>query len=372
MTATPSVGSAAVNARTAHHEWATRPADERYQSVEALHAAALTRQSHSHELRTPTNRLSVVDVDEDLALRVGEEPPATLTHWSFHQLAGLVGAPPGYLRSLPADIARAALNHGLTRRGGTDREVLITDRADGTSAQAITSCRYARVHHAPLIARVLDLMATRPGWRLPLGYANGVFGATRVPSGAYLGDRDVFLFLVDESRAIEDPTDRSGQGLFRGFILRNSDVGAAALTLDLFLYRVVCGNHLIWGFRHVANFRRRHVGHDVDEAWATSLPDVLAALDSDTQHDVNVIRHAQRLQLGATPEEVIKGARAYVPELEQGHAQAAYALAEQHEFNPRSLWGFVQGLTRLSQQTRWQDARLALDRAAARFFQVVN
>lgn len=86
-------------------------------------------------------------------------------------------------------------------------------------------------------------MDAHPAWHLPLGYKDGEFGAERVPSGAYLGDRDLFLFLVDGNRDLEDPTDRSESGLFRGFILRNSDVGAAALTLDVFLFRVVCGNH---------------------------------------------------------------------------------------------------------------------------------
>jgi hypothetical protein len=36
--------------------------------------------------------------------------------------------------------------------------------------------------------------------------------------------------------------------MFRVFILRNGDVGAAALTLDLVLFRAVCANHLISGF----------------------------------------------------------------------------------------------------------------------------
>ena len=57
----------------------------------------------------------------------------------------------------------------------------------------------------------------------------------------------MFLFLVDGNRTLDDPTDRTHAGLFRGFILRNSDVGA--LTLDLFLFRMVCGNHIIWGFQ---------------------------------------------------------------------------------------------------------------------------
>ena len=95
---------------------------------------------------------------------------------------------------------------------------------------------------------------------MPLGYKAGVFGAERVSAGAYLGDRDMFLFLVDGNRTLDDPTDRTHSGLFRGFILRKSDVGAAALTLDLFLFRLVCGNQLSGGFQPVAGFRRRHAG----------------------------------------------------------------------------------------------------------------
>ena len=42
---------------------------------------------------------------------------------------------------------------------------------------------------------VLELMTQHAAWHLPLGYKDGVFGAERVPSGAYLGDRDMFLFV---------------------------------------------------------------------------------------------------------------------------------------------------------------------------------
>ena len=55
-------------------------------------------------------------------------------------------------------------------------------------------------------------------------------------------------------------------------------------------------------------------------------------------------------------------------ELSRKQAGEPYALAEQHETNPRS----VQGLTGLSQHTPWQDARLALDRAASRLLTTVN
>jgi hypothetical protein len=59
-------------------------------------------------------------------------------------------------------------------------------------------------------------------------------------------------------------------------------------------------------------------------------------------------------------------------DLSQKQAVEAYTLAEQHETNPRSVWGYVQGLTRLSQHTPWQDGRYVLDRAASRLLTTVH
>ena len=117
----------------------------------------------------------------------------------------------------------------------------------------------------------------------------------------------MFLFLVDGNRDLDDPTDRSKTGLFRGFILRNSD----------------------------------------------------PALDR------TVILRAVTQELGPTREAVLDAVMQRL-DLSQKHAAEAYTLAEQFETNPRSVWGYVQGLTRLSQHTPWQDGRFAVDRAASR------
>jgi len=59
---------------------------------------------------------------------------------------------------------------------------------------------------------------------------------------------------------------------------------------------------------------------------------------------------------------------------DRGGTQAleAYVLAELLQPNPRTVWGYVQGLTRLSQRTPWQDARLVLDTAAGRLLATVH
>jgi hypothetical protein len=90
-------------------EWFSRPDDERFLSLTELHAAvkaraerATTRTVETREVRVEASR----DNAERLALIVpGRDQPVTPTHWSFGQLASLIGAPAGYLRQLPAPLA---------------------------------------------------------------------------------------------------------------------------------------------------------------------------------------------------------------------------------------------------------------------------
>src|ERR671918_984443 len=324
------LGMSAVTAYTANREWATRPPDERYASVEALHEAARARRDRTMERDIETGDFRTEATGTDgLTICESSGRTAALTHWSFEQLATIAGAPPKYLRSLPAPIASDAINYGLRRHRRTQHQLFV-DRDAPWTVHAITSSRYARVHHDELATRVLGLMAAHPSWSLPLGYKDGVYGAERVPSGAYLGDRDMFLFLVDGNRDLDDPTDSSHAGLFRGFILRNSDVGAAALTLDVFLFRAVCGNHIIWGFQHVAGFRRRHVGASIQEAWTTSLESVRTALDADAAHDRLVLLRATSQEPGPTRDAVVDTAVQRL-ELSQKQAAEAYTLAEAFE-----------------------------------------
>src|SRR5436305_3198918 len=320
---------AADTAYTAHREWASRPPDERYASVHALFDAARARRTRIEEHTIEAGEFRTEADGEALTLRETSSPTAALTHWSFGQLATIAGAPPNYLRSLPATIASNAINYGLSRIERAQHQLFVADTAPWT-VHAITSPRYARVHHDELSSRVLDLMAQHPAWHLPLGYKDGEFGAEKVPSGAYLGDRDMFLFLVDGNRDLDDPTDRTQAGLFRGFILRNSDVGAAALTLDVFLFRLVCGNHIIWGFHHVAGFRRRHIGASIHDAWTSSLHDVRAALDADTADDRTRLQRAMRQEFGPTRDAVLDAAVQRL-DLSQKQAAEAYTLAEGHE-----------------------------------------
>jgi hypothetical protein len=98
-----STGLSAVTASTAHREWATRPSDERFASVSALYDAARARRLAAEERVIETNQFRTeADTHDDLVLHESSGQTASLTHWSFEQLAGIAGAPPKYLRTLPA------------------------------------------------------------------------------------------------------------------------------------------------------------------------------------------------------------------------------------------------------------------------------
>jgi len=360
---------------TAYREWAARPADERFQSVDTLYASALAQTTHTRESLVSVPSLQVEPLEHacGLALGVPGSGRYAFTHWSFGQLAALVGAGnTSILRKIRAEIAAAAMNDLLGKIGRQPTAKLYVDES-ARVVRALTAEGYGRVSNTDVTLEVLRLMFERPALHLPLSDADSGSATKHVPSGAYLGDRDMFVFLVDSDRYLDDPTDRSRQGMLRGIMVRNSDVGAASLEWDVFYHRGVCSNRIIFGFRHLEGRRRRHVRSLIRD-WRQEFVAIRAALDRDTTRDRELVRRAQQVRVvtGAGPRsrqalraEVVETigvwSRRTVPAAIIG---SAFDYAEQHEPDATTVWGMVQGLTALSQRTPYQDARFALDRVA--------
>jgi hypothetical protein len=128
-------------------EWFSRPDDERYLSLsqlfEAVHGRAersRTRTLESAEIRVEASR----DDAERLSLMLpGSDRPVAPTHWSFGQLASLVGAPAAYLRQLPAPLAGINLQYGLTAHRA--EQVKTLEAEDGrVELRAVTGPDYGR------------------------------------------------------------------------------------------------------------------------------------------------------------------------------------------------------------------------------------
>lgn len=154
-------------------EWFRRPDDERDLSLTELHAAVRTRADRATARTVETKALRVEARTNDvsrLALGIpGRNEPVTPTHWSFGQLCGLVGAPAGYLRQLPAPLAGINLQHGLSSHRAELVKTLEAD--DGRiELRAVTGPDYGRIWDHELVEAVMRIAGDGVGdtrWKVP-------------------------------------------------------------------------------------------------------------------------------------------------------------------------------------------------------------
>ena len=356
----------------AHRQWAARPADERFTTLKALYDACKAYAAQAGE-KTVTVADIRVEADKDEVVLVGKRAvPAQLTHWAFGQVCARVGAPASYMRDLPATLAVQNLNYGLAQYGKAEHDEkdrtaqLLFHQNGGLLLRAFTSEQYARIWNWEVAERLLNL--ENSGWEPARPDFNA--GPDAAPA-LYASDHDMFTFLRNRSTIIREPG--NPDGLQRGVIVENSEVGASALKLTRFLYRAMCGNHIIWGASKVLEIKVRHVGH-AHERWAGYQAELQAYLDSSASDDEAKVRRARAFKLGDTKEEVldrlfgIRGVRGYVS---QKLLDASYdAALPDRDGSPNTVWGMVQGMTRYSQQTPYADQRTAIDRAAGRLMEI--
>jgi hypothetical protein len=347
------------------------------------------------EATAPYSELEVVADGPEVKL-VGREHSALFSHWSFGQLAQRAGAPPSYLRELPATLAATCLNHGLQNRAAGpngDTAALMFHRNNGDLLlRSVTSELYTRIWNADITGRLLRLgdewrvpparpchegqAGARPATEADLlsrdGFSLSInVGDLIAPAGLYASDHDMFAFMVNEGRRIADGT---AEGLSRGFFCWNSEVGAASFGIMTFLYRNVCGNHIVWGASGVNELRIRHVGNADDKAFGALQGELVRYADSSASEDEAKIEAAKRFQIAATKDETLDAIfRMRIAGLSRDKIGQGYDLAEVNtdvDGSPRSAWGLAQGLTRLSQTLPYADARVVVDRAAGKVLQL--
>ncbi len=147
-------------------EWFNRPADERYLSLSELMASV---QGRSERSRTRTVETAAIQVEasrddaERLALVLpGADRPVAPTHWSFGQLAGIVGAPATYLRQLPAPLAGINLQYGLTAHRAEQVKTLEVENGR-VELRAVTGPDYGRIYDHELVAAVQKIAGNGTG-----------------------------------------------------------------------------------------------------------------------------------------------------------------------------------------------------------------
>lgn len=372
----------------ASRQWATRPPDQRFSSLQELLQATVNHRKAAVQARGEYRNLTALPQGEEIMLKGNSDLQVALSSWAFSQLCSRAVAPAAYLRTLPAAMACTLLNYGLQQNRDDSQFAMLLSKTDqGMISRAILSPSYSRIWNFELVDRLMQLPA---GWRVPparpafpgqpgsrpatledvlqdQGHGLSVkVGDMIAPAGLYASFEDMFVFLINETARIDDGTP---EGLSRGFFLRNSEVGKNSLSLITFMYRHVCGNHIVWGASHVRELNIRHVGA-ADERFVREVEVELKAYsEASASEDEALISSAKQFRIAASKDAVIdlifkRGI------LSRVRADEAYQLAERHEDNPQSAWGFAQGVTRMSQLQPNADARVEIDRAASKVLEL--
>lgn len=383
MTGRPESGGYKVNVSRGERvgrvssEWFSRPDDERYLSLDDLFASVKGRAERS---RTRTVESAAIRVEahrddpERLALVLPDAvAPVAPTHWSFGQLASLVGAPAAYLRQLPAPLAGINLQYGLTNHRAEQVKTLETE--DGrTELRAVTGQDYGRIYDHELVAAVRRVAGNGTGdprWKVPgvLDWSTGVYNpmvdVTKDTTTLYASDRDVFLFLVDDMNPIEAGRlpDGSPDLYFRGFYCWNSEVGAKTLGIASFYLRAVCQNRNLWGVEDFQEISIRHSKYAANRFAHEAAPALTRFANSSPGPFIEGIRAAREKIVARCDEDRADFLK------KRGFSKAETAkivetvLAEEGR-PPESVFDFVQGITAIARSKPQQDARLAMETRA--------
>ena len=368
-------------------EWFSRPNDERYLSLTDLYDA-VRRRAERAQARTVESRAVRVEASrsrntaERLVLIVpGRDDPVAPTHWSFGQLCTLVGAPSSYMRQLPAPLAGINLQHGLLSHRAELVKTLEAD--DGrVELRAVTGPDYGRIWDHELVAAVMKIAGngtedTR--WKVPgvLDWNtmthNPFVDITKDTTTLYASDRDVFLFLVDDTHPIEAGRlpDGSPDLYFRGFYCWNSEVGSKTLGIASFYLRAVCMNRNLWGVENFEEITIRHSKFAAQRFAHEAAPALTRFADSSPAPFIAGIKAARERIVARSDEDRDSFLR------KRGFSKFETAKIIEtvlHEEGrpPESVFDFVQGITALARGKAHQDARLEFEGRAKRLLERVT
>src|SRR5258705_3972554 len=363
-------------------EWFSRPDDERYLSLTDLYDA-VRRRAESAQVRTVESRAvkveAISDNAERLALLVpGRDEPVASTHWSFGQLCGLVGAPSSYMRQLPATLAGINLQHGLLSHRAELLKTLETD--DGRlTLRAVTGPDYGRIWDHELVAAVIDIAGNGTGdtmWKVPgvLDWAtmthNPFVDITKDTTTLYASDRDVFLFLVDDTHPIE--AGRFADGTpdldFRGFYCWNSEVGSDGLGMASVYLRALCMNRNLWGVENFEEITIRHSKFAAQRFAREAAPALTSFANSSPAPFIAGIKAARERIVARSDEDRESFLRKNGFSKSETSKVIQAILGEENR-KPESIFDFVQGITAVARGKAHQDARLELEGRAKRLLE---
>ncbi|TJV46317.1 MAG: DUF932 domain-containing protein [Mesorhizobium sp.] len=366
-------------------EWFNRPADERYLSLTDLGNSVRARSQRSRTRIVESERIRVEasrdDAERLMLMLPDAEAPVAPTHWSFGQLASLVGAPAAYLRQLPAPLAAINLQFGLTSQG-TEQVKTLEMQNGRVELRAVTGPDYGRIFDHELVEAVQKIAGNGTGdtrWKVPgvLDWSTSIYNPnvdiSKDTTTLYASDRDIFVFLVDDLNPIEAGRLPNGEPdlYFRGFYAWNSEVGSKTLGIASFYLRAVCCNRNLWGVEDFQEIIIRHSKYAASRFALEAEPALIQFADSSPMPFVNGIKAARERVVARDDDDRTTFLR------KRGFSKGETtkiidAVLTDEGHPPASVFDFVQGITRVARDKQHQDARLEMEGKAKKLLDLAH
>lgn len=357
----------------ASNQWMNRPVDERFVSLPELYNKVHTARQMSRS-NVESSRQIVAEPapgNERTGLVVATETGMAIpTHWSFGQLASLSGAPAGYLRKLPAPLAADCINYGMKfNREPENVGTYYVQTENGIELRAATGPAYGRVYNDDIVGALMQK------------FGDGVTGDFRVPgefgkavtvdrnnTTIYGSDRDIFVFLADETNRIEMKDRRNGQGgsLARGFFVWNSEVGSQSIGAAFFLFDYVCMNRIVWGVQEFKEIRLRH-SKNAPDRWLEEITPVLIEYSQASAAPIEqTIAEAQKKRVDDDLDKFLANrfSKSEAVAIKQAHIREEGRPIE-------TVWDATTAVTAHAKTIPNQDARVAMERKGGAILDLV-
>lgn len=363
--------------------WWSRSADERFLSLSELEDSVRARSENAYTSIEDTSRIQVqLDKDDDTYLGLTLPDGNTLepSHWAFGQISSLTGAPASYLRKLPTKIAAINLQYGLSNF--REENIKFYFNQQTSKLMAATGPNYGRVHDYELVRAVRKIAGNGTGdtrWKVPgaINWANGTYNPfvdiTKDTTTLYASDRDVFMFLVDDTHPIEIGKLPNGDPdlVFRGFYTWNSEVGSRSLGISTFLLRGVCQNRCLWGVEDKSTMLIRHSKNAPDRFAQEAGPGLLEYSNSSTGGILQGILNAKTAVVARQDDDRKEFLTKRGFTMKQAD-NIIDAVIREEDKKPESVWDFVQGITAVARDIKYTDERLAMEKLAGNLMKEAN
>jgi hypothetical protein len=335
----------------ASRELFRRTPDEYVVDLATLAARCRDQRERSADRWQLPQTLNPVVLPGTVGVELGSDGAFELNDWSFSQLCKIAGVSKDTLNRLSPETAARALSETLPV-AKKPTQVLTED----SRIRSVHGTNYERLWNSELLSVVQEFAVN---FQQP---PKGFNGAT----GLYLGEQDLFAFLIDPTGWIEI----EGEGFAPGFFVWNSEVGCRTVGITTFFWQAVCGNHLIHGHRDATESVWKHTSK-VSEALSgirRTIETLIEKRDQRRDDFARLITKAMAEKLGDDADEVVKALAKHGVQQRLAKQATEMTLQMGKRF---SLFNVVDALTRLAREVPFAGDRTVADERASRLLTLV-